>query len=148
MKFNWGTGITIAIIAFMAFILFMVFKATSTNADLEAPDYYDQEIKYQTRIDAKDNADALDGELKVEQTSNAIIFTFPNDISDRIDLGTIHFFRPDNASHDRVFEIDVKNGMQAIPSNELYGGRYSVKIEWKANDKDFYVERTLNIDNE
>lgn len=148
MKFNWGTGITLAIIAFMAFILFMVFKATSTNADLEAPDYYDQEIKYQARIDAIKNAKGLDTELKIEQNTNSILFTFPYDIADEINSGNIYFFKPDNAEFDRSFKINMNSGAQEIAKEEFIPGKYRIKVDWKANEKDYFSEKAITIQKE
>ena len=145
MKFNWGTGITLAIIAFMAFILFMVFKATMTNADLEAPDYYDQEMKYQTRIDAITNTKNLNEELRIAQTSNSIIFTFPSDIVDEMSSGNIYFFKPDNAEFDRKFEISMNNGAQEISKEQFVVGKYRIKVDWKANEKDYFSEKLITI---
>nr|AWJ66068.1 hypothetical protein [uncultured bacterium] len=145
MKFNWGTGITLAIIAFMAFILFMVFKATMTNADLEAPDYYDQEIKYQNRIDAITNTKNLIDELRIEQTDNSIIFTFPSDIVDEMSSGNIYFFKPDNAEYDRRFEISMNNGAQEISKEQFVVGKYRIKVDWKANEKAYFSENLITI---
>ena len=73
---------------------------------------------------------------------------FPKDVSKEINEGNIHFFKPNDAAYDRIFKIDPKNGMQGIPKNELIAGKYEVKISWKANEKDYYVEKTLIIDME
>lgn len=50
MKFNWGTGIVIAIAGFMSFIIyFVITMSTDKNYsyDLVTDKYYQQELKYQ-----------------------------------------------------------------------------------------------------
>ena len=48
MKFNWGTGIVIAIISFISFILYFVITMTADKKyshDLVTQKYYQQELK-------------------------------------------------------------------------------------------------------
>ena len=51
----------------MSFILFLVVKANLTTTELVAEDYYDQEITYQDKIDAKHNAKGLDISIRRSQ---------------------------------------------------------------------------------
>ena len=56
MKINWGTGIVIAIVAFIGFILYFVITMSTDKTysyDLVTDKYYQQELKYQQEIDAK-----------------------------------------------------------------------------------------------
>ena len=53
MKINWGTGIVLAIIAFIGFILFFVIKMSTddrANHDLVTEEYYKAELGYQKEI--------------------------------------------------------------------------------------------------
>ena len=52
MKLNWGTGIVIAIIAFMSFILYFVISMSTGNNynhDLVSEEYYQKELKFQEK---------------------------------------------------------------------------------------------------
>jgi hypothetical protein len=56
---NWGLRIVLVYIGFVAMILTLVFKARSEKIELVAPDYYEQEIVYQNRIEALQNMRSL-----------------------------------------------------------------------------------------
>ncbi|MCK5400025.1 MAG: FixH family protein, partial [Flavobacteriaceae bacterium] len=50
MKMNWGTGIVIAFIGFIAFIMFFVITMSTNKKyehDLVTEDYYKEELEYQ-----------------------------------------------------------------------------------------------------
>ena len=49
---NWGYKILIVYIVFIAGIVTLVYKSSVQNQDLVVNDYYDQELKYQDKIDA------------------------------------------------------------------------------------------------
>ena len=50
IKWNWGTGILIGIIAFMAFIIGLVYFSVQQNFDLVERDYYPKALEYQQQI--------------------------------------------------------------------------------------------------
>lgn len=56
IKWNWGTGILIGIIAFMAFIIGLVYFSVQQNFDLVERDYYPKALEYQQQIDKEENA--------------------------------------------------------------------------------------------
>lgn len=145
MKFNWGTGITIVIIAFMGFILFMVFKASNTKSDLYAKDYYNQEINYQTKIDALYNAEKLKGKIIITQEKEQIIIAYPSDFKEKKLIGNIYFFKPDNAVFDKVFEIKAVQNKQYLPKENLTIGWYQVKINWESENVNYFVEKHIQI---
>jgi len=145
MKFNWGTGITFFIIAFMVFILFMVFKASNTKSDLYAEDYYKQEINYQKKINALHNAKHLKGQLSIIQSTEQIVISYPIDFKENKLIGKVHFFRPDNASLDKIFEIKVKENQQFLSKKDLVKGWYNVKIYWKSGGMDYFTEKRMKL---
>ena len=56
MKWNWGKGIVVGMISFMAFILYMVITMSTDKKyshDLVTEEYYAKVMKYQTEIDAE-----------------------------------------------------------------------------------------------
>lgn len=145
MKFNWGTGITIAIIAFMSFILFMVIQAINTNADLYAEDYYDQEIKFQNKINARTNYLKIKDELVLLQNDTSVTVKFPSFFEGKTIAGTIYFYRANNADFDQEYLITRENNQQEITTKKLVTGRYSVKISWKTNDTPYYYEKLIIV---
>ncbi|CAG5078784.1 FixH family protein [Parvicella tangerina] len=145
MKFNWGVGITIAIVAFMTFILSFVFRAAQTDTDLTSEDYYEQEINYQETIDAKNNAVGLKSKFKLFQQEEYFIISFPEEVSS-VESGNIHFYRPENADLDKHYDLELNNGMMALPLKSLSKGGYKVTISWVMNGKTYAVEEKITIE--
>ncbi|MCB9194705.1 MAG: FixH family protein [Flavobacteriales bacterium] len=145
MKFNWGIGITIVIIAFMTFILSFVFRAAQTNSDLYAEDYYDQEIKYQETINAKNNAIDLKKDFKFNQSSDYFLIQFPTSINDNVE-GKVYFYRPEDASKDKTFKLALVDGIMGFDKSDLDKGGYVVKISWQNGDKDYLIEQQIAIE--
>jgi len=146
MKFNWGTGITIFIIAFMLFILFMVFKATQAKSDLYSEDYYSQEISYQKKIDAINNTKKLRGVLSVSQQNDSILINFPSDFNNKEVLGSILFFKPNNAKLDKVYSISSIATLQKVSKSDLTKGNYTLKIECTVSNTPYFFEQTILIE--
>lgn len=142
MKFNWGTGITIVIILFMGFILMMVFKASQTDADLNAENYYEQEITYQDRIDAIANATPFEDQVEIVQKEEHIQVSYPAHI---VDQGTIQFFKPDDASLDIEVPMDASESMVTVDGSMVVPGRYDVKLSWSFEGEQYYLERAIVI---
>ncbi len=143
---NWGHKITIAIIAFMSFILYMVVQASMRSVDLEAADYYQQGISYQDLMEATKNAVGFEEKFKVSQEVENLAIEYPQELIGGSLQGTLHFFKPDNSKLDKRVEINIGNGAQYIPLNELSKGVYVLKIHWTKSGKDYYIEKTLNLE--
>ena len=146
MKINWGTGITIFIVLFVTFILSFVFAAARTHTDLYAEDYYQQEIDYQSTIEAKSNAQSVSKELFFSQGTNSIIAHFPPSINMEVGTGKIHFYRPNNADVDATFNIENKNDKMILSKESLIKGKYDLNVCWIENGKDFIVLKELIIE--
>ncbi|MDP4666058.1 MAG: FixH family protein [Flavobacteriales bacterium] len=145
MKLNWGTGIAIAIIAFMLFILFMVFKASNTSTDLYAEDYYEQELDYETRIQAIRNSQGMDKNIEISVEDKFILIVLSDEIKLDALEGAVHFYRPDNARFDKHFPLKKGLKTQRIPREELAIGNYQVKINWTINQVPYFVEKSVFI---
>lgn len=142
---NWGHKITLAIVAFMSFILYMVVQASMKSVDLEAADYYHQEINYQSRMKAMSNASGLESKFNVIQEEENLVVIFPQELVGSNTTGTLHFFKPDDSKLDKKIEMKVGTGNQSVPLDKLSKGVYLLKIQWVEGDKDFYVEKALNL---
>ncbi|MBK6476369.1 MAG: FixH family protein [Flavobacteriales bacterium] len=56
---NWGKGITLALIAFAGMMAYFLIRASGNPSPLVTDKYYEQELKYQQRINNTNRADAL-----------------------------------------------------------------------------------------
>ena len=83
MKISWGHGVVIALGAFILFILGMIFlfPIGKQNSELITENYYEEELKYQEVIDAKNSADNLTEKPTVALEKQGITIIFPKEIN-------------------------------------------------------------------
>ena len=141
MKINWGTGLVIAMVLFIAYIMFMVVQAMNTDFNLETEDYYAKELKFQDVIDNSANYNALEKEIKVDVANKIITVVYP---SEKIDSGIIFLYRPSDNKLDRSFSIEMDSSLtQVIDLSENVTGRYVLELNWFKEEKEFFVEKNI-----
>ncbi len=141
---SWGTKIAFLYLSFATMIGVMVYKSVTQSVDLVAPNYYEQELKYQDKIDGINNLKAESKAIIITQGENSISFNFLKEMG--VPKGHILFFKPDNAASDIETEIKTDNeGFQTIETQDLAKGTYLVKIDWKIGDKKFFEEERISI---
>jgi hypothetical protein len=143
---NWGTKITLVYIGFVMLIVSLVFISATNKSELVATDYYEQELKFQDRIDAMNNERELSITINYEVLTQFIAFTYLNKEIKNDFKGEILFFRPSDSIKDiKVpLKFDVE-GKQMINKSLLSKGIYKVCIYWKNNAKNFYKEAIITI---
>src|SRR5690606_39189878 len=99
MKFNWGTGITIGIAAFMIFILQYVIRVqvdSSYDNELVTEEYYQKETEINSNRIKQENAIQLGNDFRVETSAEGIIVYFPSHFNPKDIEGDISLYRPSN----------------------------------------------------
>jgi len=146
MKINWGTGIVLSFIGFIAFILFFVIRMSmddSANHDLVTEDYYKQELGYQQEINAEKEAYALPEKVKIKKTENGLLIIFPEQQDYKDIKGTVSLYRPSNKHLDFNFPISLSNAHLLIPDNSLLDGRWDIKVLWNYKEKEYLVKKSI-----
>lgn len=146
MKINWGTGIVLAFIGFIAFILYFVVRMSTddrANHDLVTEEYYKKELSYQQEIDASKSASEAGAELKVEKTDEGLVIEFPEQFDPKKITGTVSLYRPSNKHLDTNFPISLSKTHLLIPDNRLVDGRWDISIKWEYEGKPFLHKQKL-----
>lgn len=147
MKFNWGTGIVLAFVAFISFIMYFVIRMNMEDRadhELVSKDYYKQELAYQEEIDAEKNSIRFNAQLKVTKSAEGLVITFPEDFDYKKTTGKVSLYRPSNRRLDFNFPISLSNAHLLIPDSSLVGGRWDIAIEWQNKGKSFLHKEKLN----
>ncbi|MDH3321543.1 MAG: FixH family protein [Flavobacteriaceae bacterium] len=134
MKFNWGTGIFIAIILFMAFILSFVYKSIMIDKyqhELVSEDYYKDELYYQQEIDKLNNANDLDQNISLNNSEKGITIQFPENLDYQQIKGHIFFQRRSKKDLDFKNDIILDSHKIIIPDSLLVSGKWIIKIDWE-----------------
>lgn len=144
MRINWGTGIAIFYSSFVIFMVAMVIHSRSFDHSLVMDNYYEEDLRYQSHIDAVKNAQGLEQDLVIRESKEAgiISFDFPKEFQTL--GGKILFYRPDDKTKDFELKIETPaNGRLEVPVYRLPAGRWTVKVNWQGDGMPFYKEETI-----
>ncbi|MEB2777310.1 FixH family protein [Algoriphagus sp. D3-2-R+10] len=140
---NWGKGIVLTIIGFVALIMTMVIISVRMDGiELVTENYYEEEIKYQDRIDESKSAMELDREVIFYNPQNQLIeLDLPNGAK-----GSLQLFRPSDSSLDQNINVEVTHsGKTEVSLKELKTGYWKVQLSWSENGVDHYQEKEITI---
>lgn len=147
LKFNWGTGIVIALLIMMGAMTYLVSIAVRQDHDLVDKNYYQKSMNYQQHIDETANTGKLTEKPVFQITNDTLSVKFP-DLAEYSGIsGEIHFYSPVSARND--LKVPVKpeqNFVQHIALNKLDKGRYIVKMSWTANATSYFQEEEIRIE--
>lgn len=149
MKFNWGWGIATLYIGFVVMILTLVFKSSRQNINLVTENYYQQDLEYNDHVSKVNNANRLAERLdfQYDPKSGILLLDFPDSLGTV--TGTVHFFRPSDHALDTLITLapTLDGNRQAVDTRTLFNGLWRVQVEWKADERAFYDEEVLIIEN-
>lgn len=147
MKFNWGTGIVLAFVAFISFIMYFVVVANSdprADHDLVTEEYYRKELEYQQDLDASRNLELFGGQVEVLRISGGLGIRFPKGMDPQGIDGKVSLYRPSNKQLDFEFPIQNSDTLQLIPASRLLDGRWDIRVNWTYQGKPYlFRERIL-----
>ncbi|WP_299525478.1 FixH family protein [uncultured Lutibacter sp.] len=146
MKWNWGTGIVVGMIAFVSFIMYMVITMSTNEKyshDLVTEEYYAKEMAYQTEIDAETNTNNLKENIEGNKTHDGWLLSFPKGLEASKIKGKVFLYRPSNQQLDFDFPIVLSGSNLLIPDKELMDGRWNITIEFTYNNEDYLYKKAI-----
>ena len=129
---NWGKGLTIAMIAFMAFIVTMVVTMISHNVELDNPEYYKRDLAYNSEMEALNREYDLSNHIEIVKTDANFLVKVPKD--EFITDVSILFSRPNDESQDFIVEMGDKR-LEKIPMEKFNPGIYKIEVRFFAKGK-------------
>lgn len=146
MKFSWGTGITLSYVIFITVVIGVVIYFHTLDVNLVSDNYYEQEIKHQSKIDKAERANNLSEKPEIKIDGGNIYIKFPTLFNaDEIE-GSIVLFRPSNKNKDLTIPLNLNNDLrQNISTNKLDGGVWRIQIDWIARDISYYIEKIIMV---
>jgi len=146
-KSRWNPW-PIAIIAYfiLAFIgcgVFIVF-CNRHPADLVASDYYEKEVHYQSQMDNMRRAESASVTFDAERQNIRICLSAESLKSPAI--GTIQLYRPSGSDLDQQIKLQTDaRGEQVLDARNLAPGLWKVRVSWKTDELDYYIDRKIKI---
>lgn len=140
MKFNWGTGITITFVTFVALSLFQLYKSRQYDNPLVKEDYYVDDLQLEDLLKKKNNALSLTGLVLKENGKGRMLVVIPND---KEISGALTFMSPVHKSEDVSFPLKMVNDSMWIDVTTLRTGKWNVQLEWTDNQKEYLYQEAV-----
>jgi nitrogen fixation protein FixH len=144
----WPIGLIVTFVIFISGTIGLVVMACNQRVDLVNANYYDQEIKYQSRIDSEARAQQLGASASIsyDATLKRIVITLPKEIAQKGVSGEIELYRPSMAGLDRQVALDMKySNVQSIDASGLKAGLWRVRATWTANNQDYFMDQKIVV---
>ena len=143
MKIHWGYKITIVYLFFVVGMLSLVIKSTMQKFELVQPDYYADELKYQTVIDASQRAKNFQVELNVQKQTGKLNIMLPKEFSNKRVTGKAHLYYAADIQKDIVKKFETNNGTFTIETFSTTKGNYTLKLEVMKEGVSYYYEQKI-----
>ena len=137
---NWGKGITVVLIGFIAFITTLGIKMMRADADLVSEDYYIKEVAYGTEINAQQNATLSKAKLSKDISSDGVMLSLS---STEVESGSVLLRRSNDPSLDVNHKLEGKNIF--IDQKDLESGKYDVVVDWSHKNKPYQLRDVIWI---
>jgi len=147
IRFNWGTGIAIAMTIMVCGMLTLVYVAAREDFFLVENDYYKKGINYQEQIDRINNTNALTEKPQVVINGNNLNLKFPAWFESKQLEGEVLIYSPVNEALDQKVPLKLDEQLQqTVTLLQTKPGRYTVKVNWTAEGTAYYVEQNIIIE--
>ncbi len=145
-KFNWGTGILITIIVFIAITISTVIFLMNQKVDLVASDYYDKGIHHQEQIDRMNRTNKMGDDVSINPENGFIKLVLPKSFVRKSLDGTIQFYRPSDGKNDFAVALAIDtSGQQLISTQNMDKGYWKVKLNFTQDAVEYYKESSFVI---
>lgn len=147
MKLNWGTGIVIVILIFVAACaVFLVFASRQDNTLVES-DYYSKGIRYEEMINKMRNSASLSSQPSLGTVPGFLTIQYPSELKGQEVRGSVYVYRPSDRKLDVIVPLMPDTAvLQKIPLSRFVRGKYVVKLDWSMNGKSYYFEKEIYIE--
>ena len=142
---NWGYKILIVYMIFIGGIGFLVFKSTMQNQDLVTPDYYEQELKYQQKIDEIQRSNQLSASVKYELKNGVIDIIFPKEMKDKEVTAQVLLYCIADKIKDTKKEFTTNTAAIAFNLPAANKGLHELQINWQSQGVTYYYKDKILV---
>lgn len=144
-KFNFGTGIFVFMVLFMTAIITFVIFAYQQDVNLVHDNYYEKGVDHTIQMQREVRSSEYFDKINISDDGNYIRIVFPAELASIIEEGAVMYFRPSDHLKDIKQPLIMRGNVFIGAKDQLIPGRYIVKINWKANELDYEVDKQLII---
>jgi hypothetical protein len=145
IKWNWGTGIVIAMVVFMVFIVTLVVIMTRSSDGLEEAAYYEKGNRYEQRLDEMRNAESVSRAVQVLWNTRTKAADLIFAVADKPDSGYVLVKRPSDKRLDFIQTFIPLADTQRINWQERQPGLWKLELSWYRLGKKHFLSRELQV---
>lgn len=143
MKISWGYKIAILYSAFVVLILYFVIRANMQTIDLVSPDYYEQELVYQKKIDMLRNAGKLTEDVSYKISGSHVEITLPQQFRNKSIKGNLKLYCPSSAKKDQLKPFTANDYIVDLNLGSAPKGYYEIQLQWESEGVSFMNEKKM-----
>jgi nitrogen fixation protein FixH len=142
----WPYGIIATFVIFISGTIGLIVMASTQKVDLVSKNYYEQEIKYQTRMDDLDRTKPLGATAAYDVAGRRIVISLPAAHAGKNVAGTIQFYRPSAAGMDQQIKLEPDaNGVQTFDAANLQQGLWKIRVAWNIAGQEYFLDQKIVI---
>jgi nitrogen fixation protein FixH len=145
----WPYAIIATFVLFASYIGFMVQRALRTDVELVSPNYYQQELAYQQRMESVARTVALPAPVQItyEAAARRLTLELPTTLAAAGVRGQVRFFRPSNQKLDFTlpFAPTGQPARQLLSTAHLQPGHWRLRLDFTVGGQAYFIEEVLSI---
>ena len=142
---SWGYKILIVYCIFVAGIIVMVLQSSRQKTDLVTPDYYAQELQYQTRIDEARRTDRLSAAPVVTRQGDQLLISFPAEFAQQEIKGQALLYCPSDKEQDVKKDFVTTGAGLSLSIPAAHKKLYQLQLSWQAGGTAYYYENKITF---
>lgn len=142
----WPIGITAFLVAFAGCVGSFIAFAVRQQNDLVRPDYYEEEIRYQTQMNRIERTRSLGAAaaVKADVAAGELTVRIPASHLGSLSVGTVQLYRPSDAGRDRVVKLAPSaEGRQVVSLTDLGPGLWRARVRWTSGGLEYSMDDAL-----
>ena len=144
----WPYGIILTFVLFVGGTIGLVVFASTQKVELVNENYYEQELKFQKRIDGAARTRQLGAAASVvyDPVGERVTLSLPPEHVKAKASGEIELYRPSATGLDRQFRLEPDtNGVQVLDVSGLAKGLWKIRVAWKAAGLDYFLDQKIVV---
>lgn len=146
-KFNpWPAGIVGVFILFFIGMAAAVTIACTHREHLVSENYYEQELKFQGKIESAARAEKSGARISHEVSGGKVLIQLPIAQLTQNFSGKIELYRPSAPDLDQQVALQpASDGTQSLDVSRLVAGPWVVRVNWTAAGENYFLEQKIKI---
>ena len=140
---NWFHKLMLVLIAFVSMMVYFAVRSVKTSLPLVTEKYYEEEIKYQDKIDKQQNEISLNDKLAISTQDNKLMITLPETYKASAVTGNVKLYFAADEKKDKDIPLNIVNGNAQEIDVTGIKGLYTVQVDWSYESKNYFTEKKI-----